>query len=187
MRKNIFLSIMVMLIAVVGCSDVKKSKPAIKIGDVVITQDMFETAFKAADTATKKNLDKAEFLESYISSKLILNEAVRQGLDTDPEFIKSVQGYWERALLKLVLSKKIDQLSLQASVDDKAIEQHYVNRKDTVFKDKQLTQVRDQIKWMLLREKQKKSVKDWVDSLESKEKIIIDYNLLGVKPKKQGD
>ena len=37
---------------------------------------------------------------------MVLQEAVSEGLDKDPQFLKEVEHFWQQALAKLVMEKK---------------------------------------------------------------------------------
>jgi len=181
MGKIIFLILAIVIFN--GCQMREKEKPAIKIGEIEVTSEEFDNAFKSSSLAEPGAASAArrEFLETFISRKLILKEAERMGLDKDPQFLQSVQFFWEQSLLKLVLSKKMKEISVNIKVEDKQISDYYENNKEQIYVDKELSEVYDQIKWLLFREKQNKAIQDWASSLRNKTKIQIEYELLGIE------
>lgn len=179
MKKLIALALLVLLVS--GCVWFgEKEKTAVKIGKVKISPEEFQLAFELSNFA--KEGKKREFLEIFISRKLILLEAEKLGLDKDREFLRDVQDFWEQSLLKLVLAKKIKELAMDVGVSEKEVKSYYEGNKEAKFADKEFEQVYEQIKWMLLRDKQQDAIGNWVDSLKNDAEVVIDYKLLGLEP-----
>ena len=179
MKKLIVLALLVLLI--LGCIWFKgNKKPAIKIGKIQINSERFQREFELSGFA--KEGKKKDFLDTFISRKLILLEAEKLGLDKDPEFLRDVQDFWEQSLLKLVLDKKIKELVVDVSIDEEEIRSYYMKNKDKEFADKEFEQAYDQIKWILLRNKQRDAIGNWMDYLKNDAEVVIDYKLLGIEP-----
>ena len=179
MKKNVFIMICFFLFAIGGCA--KKECPAIKIGNIGISAEEFEDNFRASRFINEKEAGREKFLEQLISRKLMLEEAEKLGLDKDPRFLENIQLFWEQSLLKLVLSRKIKELSITIEVNDSQIKDYYAKHKEKDYLDKELPAVYDQIKWILFKEKESKAIQDWVVQLKNKVKVEINYGLLGVK------
>lgn len=178
MRKISVLAVMVLLVS--SCSWFgEKEKPAIEIGKVKISPEEFQREFEWSNLA--KEGKKREFLETFISRKLILLEAEKLGLDKNLEFLHDVQNFWEQALLKSVIAKKIEELTLNIEIGEEEVKSYYQENKAKEFVDKELKQVSEQIKGMLLRDKQKDVMQNWADSLQIDTEVIIDYKLLGLE------
>ena len=178
--RNVIL-MMGFVFAVFGAGCARQEPTAIQIGDIRISPREFEAAYQASGYDALKVPGRKAFLESYISTKLILKEAQKAGLDKDPKLLADIQRYWEKALLKLMLERKSKDLGMDVAVTDQEVSQYYREHKAAYFPEKQLMQVYDQIKWMLLREKQRVVVADWVESLKTETDIKINYDLLGIK------
>ena len=177
MKKIIVLVSLVLLVS--GCVWFEeKEKTAVEIGKVKISPEEFQREFELSNFA--KEGKKRDFLEIFISRKLILLEAEKIGLDKDREFLRDVQDFWEQSLLKLVLAKKIKELSMNVNIGEEEIRSYYMKNKDKEFADKEFEQVYAQIKWILLKDKQKDAIGNWVDSLREDTKVVIDYKLLGL-------
>ncbi|MDD2689519.1 MAG: hypothetical protein PHT41_05175 [Candidatus Omnitrophica bacterium] len=162
-----------------GCS--VKEKPAIAIGKIKISVAEFNRDFeKSLYANSPKEEAHKRFAEYLIDRKLILKEAEREGLDKGPEFLNSVQAFWEQALLKLALDKKIKELSSQIGVSDQEVRVYYEVHKET-FSRKEVTEVYDQIKLQLFKAKQKEALDKWISALRAKTKISIDNKLLGLE------
>jgi len=179
MRKIKFVLFIAVIFLNLSCA--KKEEKAIVIGKIKISQKEFQNAFKkSVYTQTPAKGARKEFLENFINRKLILKEAEELGLDKDSQFLDNVQAFWEQSLLKLVLDKKIKELSLGLRVDDKEIRQFYETNKSE-FPDKEESQVYDQIKLLIFKEKQGKAIQGWIDSLRKKREVKINYKLLNLQ------
>ncbi len=161
-----------------GCA--QKEKPAVTIGAITITAEEFESAYQKVSGAKPKALTRKEFLDTMIARKLILHEAEMLGLDKDPHFLESLQIFWEQSLLKLVLARKINELSVGAKVSEKEISDYYQRHKESDFQGKELADVQGQIKSLLFRVKQQLLLQRWTSSLKDNAWINIDYELLGI-------
>jgi hypothetical protein len=68
----------------------------------------------AASDAVKA---KEDALDKLITKKILLQEAQRESFDKDQKFMKEIERYWEQALLKLLINKKIDDFSKKLPAD----------------------------------------------------------------------
>ncbi|MCF7908631.1 MAG: hypothetical protein K9L86_07175 [Candidatus Omnitrophica bacterium] len=175
------IPVIIMILLVVGCGLADKEHPVITIGNIEVSKQEFKQALNSSLSRSSDVESQRDFLDQFISRKLILNEAERLGLDKDPEFLKDVQLFWEQSLLKLALSKKIKELAVGIQVNDQDIRRYYKKNKDSQFPEKELAQVYDQIKWVILNEKQREAINQWAESLKTKVKINIDYEGLDLK------
>lgn len=78
---------------------------------------------------------KEELLESMITKELLIQEAQRLNFDKDKAFMKEIENYWEQALLKLLIQKKLKEFSRIIKVDDKDVQDEYTRMKQKVFAD----------------------------------------------------
>jgi len=164
------------------CQSSAKGPTAIKIGSVNITADSFENAFKNSPFATDDSAaSRKKFLDNYIMRILILKEAEKTGLAKDPEFLQSVELFWQQSLIKLMLDKKIKEISFSVRVTDKEIGDYYKEHKEAGFKDSVLGQVHEKIKWTILNKKQTEAMDAWLGSLKNSSKVDINYNILKIE------
>ncbi|MBN1353601.1 MAG: hypothetical protein JW994_02885 [Candidatus Omnitrophica bacterium] len=68
--------------------------------------------------AIDSTISKEDLLENMIVKKILLQEAERQNLDKDKVFMKEIERYWEQALLKLLINKKIKELYSKVTAPD---------------------------------------------------------------------
>jgi len=180
MKRIFVLSIVVLVLS--GWFWQKEEKPVITIDGIQVTAKEFQNAFKSSRFAAEGEKGKEDFLDTYISRKIMLKQAEDAGLDKDPEFLNSLQQFWEQSLLKLVLSAEVNKLSAKIKVGDDEIQKYYNENKDKDFKDSELSDVYSQIKWVLFKKKQSETLHQWIDNLKKQAKIKIDYDALGVRP-----
>ena len=177
--KRIVMFILLVFIFV-SCQNYNNEKAAVSINDIKFTAEELNDAFEASpfyEEGSKKA--KQEFLDSFITKRLVLLQAERLGLDRNKEFLQGVQRYWERALFKLAMSRKAKELSVQVGVTDTEIQEYYQKNKEA-YADKEMAEVYDSIKWVLLRQRQSDTLGDWIIDLKRQADIDIDYEILGI-------
>jgi hypothetical protein len=166
--------------ALVSCGCAKKEKPAIAIGSIAITAEEFEQAYQKVRSSRSGEVSRKEFLDTLVTRKLILQEAEVLGLDKDQQFLESLQLFWEQALLKLVLARKLNELTLVSRVSEKEVSDYFERHKENDFQGKELAEVHDQIKTLIHRIKQQLELQRWTSSLKKRANINIDYGLLQI-------
>jgi hypothetical protein len=170
--------VLILLIFVVSLGCQKREQAAIQIDDIYITPQEFQQAYQ-----TQNNIPPEEFLDQYISKKIILREAERLGLDRDPQFLADIQQYWEQGLLKRILTKKRDELNPEITNED--IARYYQENRNKLFVLKSLEESKDEIKTFLLREKQNEALNQWIEDSKKNTYIHIDYSALGILKEKE--
>lgn len=162
-----------------GCSPQKPA--AVVINDIHVSAEEFERAFQSSPYAKDHENGKRKFLDLYITSKLILQEAVREGLDRKQNFLTSIQVFWEQSLLKLMIGRKSRELLETIHVSDSSITEYYQKNKER-FAGKDLPAVYNDIKILLLKNAQNDLIQTWTEKLRQKARVSIDYKLLSIKP-----
>ena len=177
------IPIFIAVCLICGCgSRAEKKSAAIKIDNINITANEYAEAFKNSPYASSDTPEaRKEFLNNFITRMLIFREAERIGMDKNPEFLNSIQFFWQQSLLKLMLDRKIKELSLYIRVDDREIKDYYQANAAVEFSGRDLPAVYDEIKWIVLNKKQKTLMDDWINSLRSASKIDVNYRLLKIE------
>ena len=178
MKNGIYLLLIILILSGVSC-DVK-NETVIAIDDIKITKTEFEEAFNMSRFASMEK-GREVFLDSYIDKKLILKEAENMGLDKEPEFLSDIQVFWEKALLKSVLSKKSDELAALVDISDRKVRRYYEKNTEKLFAGRELAEVYEQIKWFIIQEEQSNAMEEWSKSLKKKAKIKVNYSRLGIE------
>jgi len=162
-----------------GCGQ-GTQKAAISIDKIRISAAEFEEAYRNARMTARQDLSRKEFLDTFVIRKLMLREGEILGLDKDPQFLQGLQTFWEQALLKFVLARKVNELAVVCRVSDEEIEKYYRSHKETDFAGKELAEVREQIRTLLFRIKNRLELSRWTDNLKRRAAIKIDYRQLNV-------
>lgn len=68
---------------------------------------------------------KKELLDDSITKKVLIQEAQKQNFDKEKSFMKEIERYWEQALLKLLLRKKTNELTVTTRVDENEVMLEY--------------------------------------------------------------
>jgi parvulin-like peptidyl-prolyl isomerase len=68
---------------------------------------------------------KDQVLEELIIKEVLLQEAQRLNLDKQKSFMKEIEGYWEQALMKSLISRKLGEFSVRVKVSDQDILEGY--------------------------------------------------------------
>lgn len=75
---------------------------------------------------------KKDMLDALITKEALLQEAARQNLDKEKYFMRSMELYWEQALLKNLLAKKSEEIARETAVYEDEINRYYDNMKDKI-------------------------------------------------------
>ncbi len=112
------------LLPVYGCGKSKAvaggSKVVARINNYEMTVNDFKEEAGRGMSASKEGL-----LEELIIKKVLLQEAQRQNFDKDKAFMKEIERYWEQALLKLLIKKKLREISQSLVIDENEVKSEY--------------------------------------------------------------
>ena len=91
--------------------EVDVSKPAIVINDRIITETELEHRMR------EKPHDKQEeaFIDSLITRELLIQEALRRGINKEESFRASVEEFYEQSLIKILLDRRYQEFAPQVS------------------------------------------------------------------------
>lgn len=181
-RKAIFLFLLLFIFA---CEKQPPDKSVlVKVNDYVLTKAEFEEDFKDSIYGANDTLEsRKEFLNNLVNQKLILQDAQAKGLDKQKSFLKTIERFWEQSLMKVALDKKSKDISGSVSVSNDIIRDAYDNMAQAGKADKSYDQMKEQIKWQLIKLKETQLMNDWMDNLRKSAQVKIDYDLL--KPDKE--
>lgn len=101
------------------------SEPFISVNDRIISKTEFEKMTRRKpDYMTKE-----QFIESVIDQQLMIQEAIRMDIHKEESFRESVENFYEQSLIKILLDRKLDSLTVDVTEDE--IEKY---RKWTAYK-----------------------------------------------------
>lgn len=116
---------------------------------------------------------RAEFLETLIRKEILIQEAVRLGLEKKPEFVRAIEKYWEATLIKNLMEEKNKEIRHTTTVMDKDIKAYYDGLK---FEDDTLPpleQIEPEIARQLKAEKQTQALNEWINEVKKKARVKI--------------
>ena len=178
MKRIQIVAIIISVITVCsGCAKSNTQNIAVKINDYWMTADEFKEKFKFANYYTGIE-DKEEFLQDWINRQLMLREAERQGWDKKSVFIKEIEQFWEKTLLKYVIEQKSKELVDSISVDEGEIQTRYQQMNSQGLISGSYDANNESLKWQILREKQITAFQAWIDALRSQSAIEINLELI---------
>jgi len=102
------------------CRQVKN--PSLVVGNARYTLEDLQQRIKKSPYAFT---DRAYFINSVIDRELLLQEAQRERLDQEPEFVHAMQEFLEQSLVRLVVDRHYN--SLKPNVSDADIERYRAN------------------------------------------------------------
>lgn len=117
---------------------------------------------------------KKKYLEGIIEKEVLLQEAQRQGIDREKDFMKSIENYWEQALLRILLERKSKEISNLTTVYDNEIEGYYKDSGEDLPISKVKNEIRDSIK----QKKQTEAMDAWINELKKRSYIKVDESML---------
>ena len=114
------------------------------------------------------------YLNRLLEKQILLQEAQRRGLDKEKDFMRSIENYWEQALLKALLGRKSREISELIYISDEEIERYYADSGETM----PLSAVREDIKRAIRQEKETSAMNAWIEELRKKAYIRINEDIL---------
>jgi len=185
MKKVLILFFVICL--VFACAQKKeetKGPYLAKVGDSVITQADFEREMKGLPQFVQKMFEgpggNEKFLEELIKRELLYKEAIKKGLEKDPEYVKKLEDFKRITLVGLLLQKEIEG---KVKVSDQEIKQYYEKNKD---KFAPVTQIRaSQI--LVKTEDEAKKIEDKLKKGEDFAQLAKKYSIDTATAKNGGD
>jgi len=91
-----------------GCGKARErgNKVIARINNYTMTDEDFRDAMSRTLGSTKEAI-----LDELITKNILVQEAQRENFDKDKAFMKEIESYWEQALLKLLIKKKMAEFS----------------------------------------------------------------------------
>lgn len=160
----------------------QEGKTAVKINRYTLTANEFEELFHEYEGSEDTPQIRANFLNNLITRKLLLEEAQRMGLDTQKDFLRSIENFWEQSLLKLVVDQKVKEIAEKTTLTEAEIEAQYQEWvKENPGMSKSLAEVRHLIEWRIRKAKEAQAMEEWNDELFQRARIQVDKKDLGIE------
>jgi peptidyl-prolyl cis-trans isomerase C len=133
MRKIVIIVLTFSFFAFTACAKKEEQKgPYLaKVGNVKITQHDLERELKNLPDFAQKLFEGSRgierFLDELIKKELLYQEAMKKGLDKDPDFQRKVEDFKKITLISQLLEKEIE---LKTQVTDQDIKNYYEKNKE---------------------------------------------------------
>lgn len=190
--KKILLFTLVVLVFAAGCADNKKGaspeeKVIARIGNYKLTvadfKDGLKTTMAQKSLATDPVKAKEDILEELIIRKVLVQEAQKENFDKERSFMNEIERYWEQALIKLLLKKKLQEISRMIHVDRSEIVNEYDKMKKEASIEKQaefpaIETLEGDIGDNILKRKKEAILEGWVENLRKRASVSIDKKAL---------
>lgn len=133
MKRSLILLVVGALFSVlISCT--KKEEPKgpylAKVGTVKITQADLDRDIKHLPEFAQKLFEgpegKRKFLDEMIKKELLYQEAVKRGMDKDPEFVRKLEEFKKLTLIGQLLEKEIE---VKAKVTEQDVKDYYEKHK----------------------------------------------------------
>jgi len=169
------------LIFLAGCSAEKTgpdNKVVAQINKYKMTEEDLKYEFKNAPydevELLKTENGRKKYLSGLIEKEVLLQEAQRQGIDREKDFMKSIENYWEQALLRILIERKSKEISSLTHVYGNEIEEYYKNSGENL----PFSKVKNEIIGIIKQKKETDAMNAWIDELKSNSYIRVDEKVL---------
>jgi hypothetical protein len=129
--------------------------------------------YDEADLLKTEN-GRKKYLRGLIEKEVLLQEAQRQGIDMEKDFMKSIENYWEQALLRILIERKSKEISRLTHVYDNEVEEYYKNSGENL----PFAKVKNEIMDIIKQKKETDAMNAWIDELKRNSYIKVDEEVL---------
>ena len=172
-----------LLFPLTGCgpdTSSEKQDIVIQVNDSKISLEEFNDLLKFeayADPEMELTSEcRDRFIEYLVRKELMIQKAASLELDRKPEFVRTIEKYWESTLISNLLDQTSEKMRKKILIPDNAIEQYYAQNKDEF--ERPLDEIKDSIKAILEHEKLKEKLEEWNQELKDNADIKINKKLI---------
>ena len=136
--KIALFAVLTAVLFIAGCAEKKRTEKVVAvINDYEMTVEDFNYESKEVLRNGKMFYDipvtREDVLEALITKEILLQEAQKENLDKNKDFIRAIELYWEQTLLKNLLVEKAEQIAKKTVVYEDEINDYY-NKMKTMVK-----------------------------------------------------
>ena len=178
--KRIFFSLLVVCFIFAGCSSSNSgdNRVVAQVNDYRMSVEDLRCELENTPYDDAMLLETQEGMEEYLDrlleKEILLQEAQHQGLDREKDFMKSIENYWEQALLKLLLERKSKEISGLVHVYEDEVKEYYDASGETL----PFSRIRRDMERDIRRKKETDAMNAWIEELRSKSCIRINREIL---------
>lgn len=176
---KILILIVGMLVLAASCTKEPEidQTPIAKVNDYTITAESCRRDLVAfADRKESPVLsyeDKKEFVDHQIRKELLIQEAVKRGLDKHKSFRQTIETYWEQTLIAVLLKEKSAELVENTIVTQEEIETRYQNMAQSRPRMPSLAEMTPELEQEIRREKETEALGNWIEDIRKNAKIAL--------------
>lgn len=185
MKKIIYLGLLIGFgLCFSGCGPMpqgQRSKVVAQINDYQMTvddvKDIFHSVILYEDD--KVNLEvKKMIIQDMIRKELLLQEAQRLNLDKNKEFMKTIERYWEQALIKSLLDEKTREIAGSVKVTENEVIDYYNSLAEGNPEAEEISEMRAEIILEIKNRKEAELIEAWINGLENNASITVNEEVL---------
>jgi len=90
------------------------SEPVLSINDRIFSASELDKILETEPSDTTRD----QFIESLIEKQLLIQEGIKQKINTEERFRLSVQDFYEQSLVKILLDRKLDSLVVDVTTEE---------------------------------------------------------------------
>lgn len=174
--------------SLLGCSEQSQenSKPVVKVNDYTISEDALRSRMASLSYYRGMSAfsldDKKNLVDQEIKKELLIQEAMRLGLDKDDSFRKTIEKFWEQTLITEVVKQQLEKIQKNTIVTSDEVANAYKEMQDNNPNCPPLETVAGSLEKSILEQKKTEALSTWTDDLRKNAKIIVyDDNLASMK------
>jgi len=174
--RMIFIGILLASVALAGCSagGGGDERVVAQVNDYKMTVEDLKYELKNVpyDDASLLETEKGrlDYINRLLEKEILLQEAQKKGLDREKEFMRSIENYWEQALLRLLLQKKSNEIPGLIHVYDNEIDEYYRETGEDLS--------RSDISRIIRQKKETEAMNVWVQELKKHSRVKINEKVL---------
>jgi len=174
--RMIFIGILLASVALAGCSagGGGDERVVAQVNDYKMTVEDLKYELKNVpyDDASLLETEKGrlDYINRLLEKEILLQEAQKKGLDREKEFMRSIENYWEQALLRLLLQKKSNEIPGLIHVYDNEIDEYYRETGEDLS--------RSDISRIIRQKKETETMNVWVQELKKRSRVNINEKIL---------
>ncbi len=182
--RAIFLSAMILGMQGCGKSDAQSgpSQVAVSVNRLRLTlQDLQEEIQSGRLTPDPKDTaPEPQWLSALIDEEILIQEAQKQGVDREKDFMKTIERFWKQALIKTLISRKEKEISTQVHVYEPETEAYYRKMAEAQNGEpiQPLSAIRKDIEREVRNQKETAAMEEWFAHLKRQSQIAVNREVV---------
>lgn len=111
-------------------ASIEVSQPVLSVNDRIYSQSELESLMNYNHADQTRD----EFVDSLIEKQLLIQEAIRQKINSEESFRRSVENFYEQSLIKILLDRKHDSLAVDVTTEEVARYEELTRKKIIIKK-----------------------------------------------------